>query len=185
MEWIAELARDREALARYLLEHQASIRAAARRKLSSNTRSVFDSEDVLSSVLRRVDAMVSEGRLRPRSEAELWALINTIAANNAVNRTQLIERARLFLTEDGPYVYELLQRLNAFTTDDEVILLLHRMMACLQDEKDRQLLGAYLRGASLSVIATMLGIKDDACRQRWRSIRLRLAERFREGVLDG
>jgi hypothetical protein len=176
---------DRDGLARYLLEHEASIRAVARRKLSASTRSVYDSEDVLSSVLRRVDGMAREGALRPRSEAELWALINTIAANNAINRTRLIERARNFLTEDGPYAYELLRRLNAFTTDDEVTLLLHRMLAVLGSGEDRQLLVMYHRGAALNVIAGYLGISDETCRQRWRTIRKLLHERFQAGVLDG
>jgi DNA-directed RNA polymerase specialized sigma24 family protein len=182
---IDDLAKDREALARYLLEHEASIRAVARRKLTAGTRSVYDSEDILSSVLRRVDSMAREGSLRPRSEAELWALINTIAANNAINRTRLIERARNFLTEDGPYAYELLQRLNAFKTDDEVTLLVHRMLSCLRTAEDRQLLVMYLRGAALNVIAHHLKISAEACRQRWRVIRNLLQERFEAGVLDG
>jgi DNA-directed RNA polymerase specialized sigma24 family protein len=183
--WSPDLANDRIGVARYLIERQDLIRAAARRKLSSHTRSVFDSEDVLSSVLRRVDSMVTEGRLRPRSEAELWALVNTIAANNAMNRSRLIERARSFLDEDAEYVQELLQRLNTYTTDDEAELLVHRMMACLTAQEDRHLFVMYLRGASLSVIAGTLHIEDDTCRHRWRKIRKTLQERFREGVLDG
>lgn len=120
---------DRAAVGAYLLNNADRIRAVARRKLSPRAKHVYDSEEILSSVLRRVDTIVMAGELRPRSEAELWALIDTIAKHNAINRTRLIERARNLLTEDGPYVYELLKRLNAYSSDDEATMLVYRMMA--------------------------------------------------------
>jgi DNA-directed RNA polymerase specialized sigma24 family protein len=172
-------------VAQYLLANEAKIRAIARRKLTSNTRSVFDSEDVFSSVLRRMDELTINGGLRPRSEAELWAFVEAITRNNAVNRTRLIERARSRLTEDGPYAYELLRRLNAFATDDEATVLVLRMMLCLKNEEDRQLLSLLHRGAEHRAIGTMLRISEEASRQRWARIRKELLDRFAEGVFDG
>jgi DNA-directed RNA polymerase specialized sigma24 family protein len=175
---------NREAVARYLLAHKDRIRAVARRKLTSKTRAVFDSEEVLSSVLRRVDGLVLEGKLCPRSEAELWGFVDAITRNNAVSRTRLIERARVMLTDEEPYAYELLKRLNAYTTDDEATLLIYRMMSCLQNE-DRHILSLHLRGASHKAIADLLKTSEAACRQRWMRIRHELHDRFARGVLDG
>ncbi len=177
--------RDRTAVAEYILAHSPRIRGVARSKLSAATKSIYDSEEVLSSVLRRVDAIVKNGQMHPRSEAELWALIDAITRNNAINRTKLIERARNLLTEDGPYVYELLKRLNAYTGDDEATILVYRMMACLPDEIDRRILGLYIRGATHAAVATLLSITAAATRQRWMRIRRELEARFKDGLLDG
>jgi hypothetical protein len=72
-----------------------------------------------------------------------------------------------------------------FRSDDEVTLLVHRMLSCLESADDRQLLVMYLRGAAHTVIADLLNITPDACRQRWRTTRCLLHERLRSGVLDG
>ncbi len=176
---------DRAAIAKFLIDHQDRIRAIARRKLSANARTVFDSEDVFSSVLRRVDTMVEAGTLRPRSVAELWALIDAITRNNALNRTRLIERARALLSEEGAYAQALLDRLSRYSTDDEASFLLYRMMAGLSSETDRQVLSLHLRGATHRAIATLLNISEDASRQRWRTIRNLLQAKFSEGSLDG
>ena len=175
----------REDVAKYLVEHRDRIRAVARRKLTAKTRSVFDSEDVLSSVLRRMDTIVSAGKLCPRSEAELWSLVDTITQNNAINRTRLIERAREFLEEEGPYANELLARLNKYETDDEATLLVYRMMGCLKGEEDRRIFSLHLRGAAHKAIAALLNISEDASKQRWMRVRVELHARFKEGVLDG
>lgn len=175
----------RERLATYLLVHQSQIREMARLNLTSSARKVCDSEDVLSSVLRRLDEMASDGALRPRSERELWALIRTIARNTAVSRTRLIEHARQRLTEDGPYAYELLQRLNAFRSDEEATLLVHRMLASVGDRTSRQVLALVMRGASHRAIGAFLEISEDASRQRWMVVRRELGARFGRGELDG
>lgn len=180
-----ELVPDRGAVARYLLANEARIRAIARRKLTARTRSVFDSEDVFSSVLRRVDVLAQAGRLRLQSEAELWGLIEAIARNNAVSRSCLMERARFRLTEDGPYAYELLKRLDSLCTDDEVTVLVFRMMLALDSEADRHLLALLLRGANHRAIGGLLGFSEEASRQRWARIRRELLKLFSEGGIDG
>src|SRR5262249_12533541 len=76
----------REMIAAYGLENKERVRAIARRKLTPTSRRVFDSEEVLSSVLRRLDGMAVRGTLRPHSEAELWALIEAIARNTTVSK---------------------------------------------------------------------------------------------------
>jgi hypothetical protein len=174
----------RAEIAEYVLAHEEQVRAVARRKLTHATRTVFDSEDVFASVLRRLDEMVAHGRLTPRSEVELWPLIKAIASNTAVSRTRLIERARNLLTEEGPYAYELLKRLNAYSSDEEAELLVYRMMMALADHKDRQLLALILRGSSHRVAGNLIGISEACSRQRWKKIRDELEGRFARGVLD-
>lgn len=175
----------RAALARFILENEAKVRAIARRKLPSN-QGVFDSEDVVSSVLRRLDTMAQSGVFAPRSAEELWGLIKAIACRTAVDRRRLIERARNFLTEDGPYAYELLKRLNASPTDDDALMLVLRIMMSIKNQTDRQLFALLHRGASHRAIAAALNLpSEEASRQRWCALRRDLAQRFAEGVFDG
>jgi DNA-directed RNA polymerase specialized sigma24 family protein len=165
---------NREEIAQYLLENRDRVRAFARRKLTSKARSVFDSEDVFSSVLRRVDALASAGSLRLHSESDLWALVAAITHNSAVNRTRLVDRASV--TED---VYQALKkRLKGCSPDDQAAVLVLRMMFYLKSEEDRRVLSLLHRGAGHRAIGSVLGISEDASRQRWARIRRMLAERF-------
>lgn len=174
----------RDALAKFVASNSDRIRAIARRKLTSGTRAVFDSEDVLVSVMRRLDDMALKGRLRPRSEGEVWALITAIAQNTAVSKTRLIERAREALAEDGQFAALFLNRLNSCGNDDEATLLVHRMLMSIADSDDRHLLSLVLRGANHAAIAGLLGVSEPASRQRWMRLRRDLAERFEQGLLD-
>lgn len=175
----------RQAVANYILTHQERIRAIARRKLTTTTRRVFDSEEVLSSVMRRLDSMAARGTLLPHSEAELWALVEAITKNTAVSKTRLIERTRNLLTEDGLYAYELLRRLNACETDDEATLLVQRMLLSLKEGADRRLVVLRLQGANHRAAADLLRTTEAATRQRWTKVRKELLERFQsEGPMD-
>jgi hypothetical protein len=175
---------DRESIAKYLIENKDRIRSVARRKLSARTRSVFDSEEIASSVFRRMDAFVSEGRLRQCNLAEFWGLIDTMTENNAFNRTQLIERARAFVREDGPYAQELLRRFELSKDDERATDLVFRILMFLKDEKDRRILSFRLRGARHSVVAGIVGISEESSRKRWSEICKLLRESFDSGLLD-
>jgi DNA-directed RNA polymerase specialized sigma24 family protein len=170
----------RGAIAEYVLEHGQRVRAIARRKLTRATRAVHDSEEVLSSVLRRLDGMAAEGRLQPASEQELWALIAVIARNTAVSKTRLIEIAQTLLTDGGPFAYEMVRRLNACRGDEEATVLMYRLMASLPDATDRQVFGLRYRGAGHAAIGGLLGISEDAARKRWSAVCRKLFDAFGE-----
>lgn len=130
--------------------------------------------------------MAHTGVFAPRSAEELWGLIKAIASRTAVDRRRLIERARNFLTEDGPYAYELLKRLNACPSDDDALMLVLRIMMSIKNQTDRQIFALLHRGASHRAIAAALRLpSEEASRQRWSVLRRELAARFSEGSLDG
>lgn len=168
----------REALAAYVMAHKDQIRAVARRRLSPTARRVYDSEEVVSSVLRRLDGMAVRGTLRTNSDQELWGLIKAIARNTIINKSQLLDRAQKLLTEDSEYGYQLVARINACEGDDEATLLVQRMLSSLKNPVDRQILAMVLRGASHRAIAGLLALSEPAVRQKWKSIRDDLLARF-------
>lgn len=138
----------------------------------------------MSSVLRRMDVLALEGRLKPRSEGELWALVRTIAANTAVSKSRLIERARSLEAEDGEYGRALVRRLETCVNDDEAHLLVLRMASSLRKDRQREVFLLRLRGANHASVAGLLGISEGASRQLWMEVCRDLRDRF-EGENPG
>lgn len=174
----------RNALADYLIRNQDIIRDMARSKLTRDVQGVCDSEDVFSSVLRRLDEMVIQGTLKPRSVSELWKCIEAITVNLAVDRVRIISRLRQFTSEDGVFAREVIKRLEGYVSDDQAAILLYRMMMSLPVALDRQLLDLRFRGATIKAAAGLLGMTMDSATMRWYRLRGRLSDQFREGQFD-
>jgi uncharacterized membrane protein len=160
----------REEIADFVLRREAQIRAIARRKIPDFVRGLFDSEDVLSSVARELDVLADRGLLRPTCERELWALIATMTNNKAISKLRLAARARQLQKEDGVYSDLMARRTEECESDSDAVALFTRMLAAIERTDDRKLFILRLRGASHRAAATALGIKEDACRHRWRVI---------------
>lgn len=167
--------RSRAELAAFLLERADEIRAVARRKLTTVARCSFDSEDVLSSVVRRMDKLFHDGRLHVTTRDELWRLVQAVAGNRAVSFTRLRERMAQLSEEDGPYAQHLASSFAACTCDDEALLTLYQLAAKLAQPADRQLFLLRARGANHRAAAAVLGVSEEAARQRWTSIRRQLS----------
>ncbi len=91
-----ELPTSRDEIARFVMARKGRIQAIARTKLTKSSRSLVDSEDVVSSVMRRIDTLASRGALYVRTENDLWALITTIVGNYTVSKARLVARATRF-----------------------------------------------------------------------------------------
>ncbi len=170
----------RHLLSEFLLQNGDRIRAIARRKLTHATRSIYDSEDVLSTVLRRMDEFAAQGRFDPTSEDDIWGLIAVIARNAAVSRVRLVARLNQLVGEDGQYGQLVLARAEACRSDDEAAVLVTQLSMWLPDAEARQLFTLRLRGAAHPVVATVLNITPAAARQRWKTIKDLLLQRMRE-----
>ena len=177
-EKLRSLARDE--LAKFVTERQDDIRRVARTKLVQVARSLFDSEDVFASVARELDEMASSGAVRPENERELWALIATMTRNNAVSKVRFAARAQALIAEDGEYSRQLAMRAEHCANDGDVAVLCLRLLASLESSDDRKFFALRMRGASHRVIAGVLDITEDACRQRWMLIRRKLSQTFTE-----
>jgi DNA-directed RNA polymerase specialized sigma24 family protein len=173
----------RDLVARWVMEREDMIRAIARRRLTGQTRAVFDSEDVFATVLKRMDELAARGVLRVDSARELTALLTQIVRNSAANKSRLIERSRRLIREDGDYAVALLARLQRCQDDDEATLIVCRMMSWLDTPEARQILGLRLRGMTHGAIAQAMDSTDTAIRKRWESIRVVLMQRIEQGEL--
>lgn len=160
---------DRESVARFVLQHADQIRSIARRNLTQHALTCVGSDDILSSVLRRVDEMSAESVLRPISDGELWRLIESITIHTAVSYTRSIERAVAFMSDEGSYAQAFRQRLKAAPDESEAIELVQQMVRRLRQDDAHHMFVLRARGASHEVIAEFLGISPEAARKRWSS----------------
>lgn len=175
----------REALATYLVANLDKLRTIASRKLDRSNRAVFDSDEVVSSVVRRLDTLAQRGAIRATSEEELWALIVRIVSNATISRIRLIEVARRHLSDDGPYVSMLIARVGQLETDDEASLFVYRLVSIQEDATDRQILLLRMRGMTMAIIADQLGLSESAIKMRYKRVCDRLEELFNEGAFHG
>jgi hypothetical protein len=168
----------RESIAAFVLGHEDRIRAIARRKLPAGARSAFGTEDVFSTVVRRLDALAARGLVRAESEAQLWALIRRVVENVSLRRARLVESTASRTGEDAAFWAEVSRDLRRCEGDDDAFALIFDMMSAMTDHADRQIFLLRLRGVGHRVIAQQVDSTEEAVRQRWHSIRKELRERF-------
>ncbi len=168
---------DRDAAAAFAMRYGPLIRRRIGHRLGPRMRRLFDSQDILSTVLRRFDLYVRSGRLMASTEAQLWTLIIRIAEAAVVDKVRLLERLKAAEEADQPWVRAMLEQ-TAHGADDDVGITLELAMNALDDETDRKILWLWLAGVDHRLTSELLELKHDAVRKRWQRIREELRRVF-------
>lgn len=175
---------DREAAAELAVQYGPRIRRRIAGKLGPRLRRIFDSQDILSTVLRRLDIFVAENRLDIASEGQLWALIMAIANRAVIDKLRILRR--LEMTEGADRLDTEGMRRRLLDTRDErpqeIEVELERAFISLPDETDRTILWFWLSGMEHRQTSMLVGLTPAATRKRWERIRGRLREVFTVGV---
>lgn len=176
---------DRHAAATFFDRYRSRIRRRIRGKLAPTMRRLFDSQEIMSTVGRRLDLYVRDGKLQAVSEEQLWALVFKMADHALIDKARLFRRLEATEGEDGQFAREMLIRLqqDRHTPTDGVEEALEKALAALTDQTDRQILTLWLSGVQQKVIAEYVGLAPTAVRKRWQRIRAELRERFEAGLL--
>lgn len=171
---------DREAAALFITRYGGRIRRRIRGKLSPAMRRIFDSQDILSTLGRRLDHFVLSGKLKAGTEQELWALIFRMADNAVVDKSRLFRRLQQVEKEDSRFARELSSRLRhaQSTHKGGVEIEIDRALNHLHDGIDRQILLLWLAGTPQFVIAEHVDLAATAVRKRWQKIRSKLQRKF-------
>lgn len=174
---------DREAAAEFLDRFGSRIRRRVRGKLGPGMRRLFDSQEILSTLGRRLDQFVRSGRLRAESAPELWSLVFTIAENALVEKSRVLRALEAREGEDSPLAHRMLSRLRDVEarSEDGPEIELDRALSVLEPGIDREILSLWLTGHQHNHIAESLGLAPTAVRKRWQKIRERLRELFEPG----
>jgi DNA-directed RNA polymerase specialized sigma24 family protein len=177
------IAGDRVALGEFLGRYGPQIRRRVRGKLRASVRRIFDSQDIMSTVGRRLDDIVREGRVKARSEAEFWALVLRVAQNSVVEKARIVRALDVKEGEDSDFASWMLTRLaqsEKWAVDETADLAFDHMMSLLENDEDRTIATLWALGLSHPQIAEQVGLSHDAVRQRWIRIRDTLRARYKE-----
>lgn len=174
---------DRHAVADFVTLYGPFVRRRVRGKLGPAMRRLFDSQEILSTLSRRLDRYVRSGRVEAATEPQLWALVFRMVDAALVDKVRIIRRLRHVEGEDTDFARSLLTRLDEAgrANDEGVELTVDAALGILPNATDRQILSLWLMGHSHRVIAEYVGLSYDATRQRWQSIRERLRSHLSEG----
>jgi len=171
---------DRSAAADFVTRYGSRIRRRIRQKLSPAMRRIFDSQDILSTLGRRLDMFVRSRNVEAKSEAQLWALVYRIAENAVVDKARVFRRLQEVETEDGAFAHDLLLRLH--TAEQRAIdgaeIEINAVMESIEDPIDRQILHLWLLGHRHLVIAEYVELAPTAVRKRWQEIRHKLHDQL-------
>lgn len=176
---------DRDAVAEFVTVYGPLVRRRVRGKLNPGMRRLFDSQEILSTLSRRLDRYVRSGRVEASTEPQLWALVFKMVDAALVDKVRIIRRLRHVEAEDSPFARTFLTRLDEAGKhgDEGVALEIDAALRLLPNATDRQIVSLWLMGNSHRVIADYVGISHDATRKRWQSIRERLKSLLEEGQL--
>lgn len=170
---------DREAVGLFVEAYGPFVRRRVRGKLGPSMRRLFDSQEILSTLSRRLDRYVRSGRLQASTEPQLWALVFKMVDAALIDKVRIIRRLRHAEGEDSEFARSWLTRIDragrsSNPDGDGVELEIDAALRLLPNAVDRQILSLWLMGNSHRVIGGYLGISADATRQRWQAIRERL-----------
>lgn len=171
---------DRTAAAEFITRYGSRVRRRICGKLSPEMRRLYDSQDILSTLGRRLDQYVSGGRLHAANEDELWSLVFRMAENAVIDKARVFRRLRKTEGEDSEFAQRFAQRLHQADEDRDtgVEIEIDRALSVFSNDADRQILRLWLAGTEHNAIATHLELKPAAVRKRWQKIKSVLHERF-------
>lgn len=171
---------DREAFAIFLQRYGERIRARVRLRLSPSVRRLADSQDMLSTVARRLDRFVRDGRIRASGADELFSLVMTTAHNAILEKHRLVRRLQRVEGPDASWARPLITALRDDDAAAALDPLIDEALNALSSDTDRAILSRWLAGDTLAASGAAVGLSADATRQRWRSMRLTLRETLRQ-----
>lgn len=176
---------DRHAVAEFMDRYGARIRRRIRWKLSKPMRRLFDTMDVLSTVMRRLDLYVGQGKVEATVPDELWSLVLTMADHAVVDKVRIFRRLEQVEGSDSAFAASMLRRLQGAEASrrSNVEVEMEQVFRSLQDPLDRQILALWLEGHTHGSIGEHLGMSEAAARQRWHRIRETLRTLIDSGVL--
>ena len=160
--------------AEFLRQYGPMMRRRIRGKLGTQMRRVFDSEDIFSTVSRRLDRFIRSGRLNASTAPQMWALMFKMADAAVVDKVRITTRMNRITEVDQSGRKDEIPR--PAPINHECRMDLERAFALLKSDQDRQILSLWLSGARHDVIAEAVGLTHATTRKRWQSIRRRLRE---------
>lgn len=165
-------------IANLLLHNREVLRGRVSRKLRQAGVDGIDTEDVLSSVLRRIDMALLRGVLRTEDNREFWAYVVAVTNNVTLNKLRTARVRLIGVPTRGDEPRRLASRFAGCSDNDEAAELLHDMIMSLRSDTDRELVFWKLSGTSYIAISAATGRSPEALRSQWAKICRQLRASF-------
>ena len=171
---------DREAAALFMSRYGPRIRRRVRGKLGPAMRRIFDSQDILSSVGRRLDAFIHGRKLTANNEQELWGLVHRIASRVLIDKARIFYQLEEVEGEDSDFAYLVASRLRQAdrSSNSGIEVELERVFELVGDQTDRAILFHWLEGKSYGAIAEIVNLTPANVRKRWERLKALLREHW-------
>lgn len=174
----------RAAGAEFLRRNRAVLRQRIRRRLRRVGKRLFDSQEILSTVCRRLDRMVLQRAVQAINPAALMGLVVEIADHSVVDKARVLDRIDRSEGEDSVFAREFRRRIQDSERrtpegGEEVIA---RLFEGLSEDREREILGLWLRGCPLKSIAEEMETRPATMRKQWEKIRKRCVWVLRKGA---
>lgn len=159
----------REDVAAFLFANPGRVLRGVRAKVNRletgrrGSLAYLSTDDLLATIIVRVDRAVQAGELRTAHEAEFWAYIHVIGEN-----------AVLELLRSGKHGLRTgldLGTSKPAPTDAAAVDAVTALLAVVPTDSDRGLLCFKARGASYALIAAATGRSEQAVRKQWSKLR--------------
>lgn len=160
---------DREAVAEFVRDYGPLIRRRVRSKLGVSVRRLFDSEDLLSTVSRRLDRVVAQGQLASSSVDQFMGLVHRITEHAVIDKVRIVHRINRSEGEDAIIAQAIADRVSREGSDFEFEL--ERVFALAGDEINQQILYYWIHEIPSPEIARLLNIPEGTVRWRWSNVR--------------
>lgn len=173
---------DREALGTFVLRYGALIKRRARSRLRNRTRRLFDSQDILSTVGRRLDTIVRERRVTARTGDQFWSLVNKVMNTSLIEKARVVEALREKEGAESSFASEMLselERLERSPRSEGFEFAFDDMLALLESDEDRTIVSLWASGVTYREIAEHLGCQETRVRQRFYRACAKLRDSFR------
>lgn len=141
-----------------------------------SARKVTDTEDVLSTALRRLDSLIIKGSVRATTDAQLFALVHQVierTIKEKARNARRLKRRELLAEELASSA-----RVEGIVPTQDVCVRIGRLA---NDALDKEIAMLRARGVRLHEIAESLGLPDTVVRKRWSRLKIRAREIMNEG----
>jgi len=167
---------DRSAAAMFVLRYGDRIRRRLGGRLGPQMRRVFDSEDILSTVLRRLDVYLMDHDLLATNDNQLMSLIYRIADSAVVDKVRLSVKLRDLFGAEGGAADSAASQDGGLDDDAQMGVIFD----AIDDPQDRVMVWMLLTDRSFEQIGQALDVPSATLRKRWQRLRERLSSKLTE-----
>ena len=176
---------DRQAAADFMGRYGDRIRRRVSGKMNTRMRRLFDSQEIMSTVGRRLDRLVRLRIVSAQNETEFWGFVFELAHRAVIDKARLFARLQRVESEDSEFALLLKRKLShPRQSDREVEEKIAEAIHLIRNPIDRQVLHLWMQGESHMQIAELMGMSYVNVRRRWDDIRRFLAEALSRDSLD-